>query len=80
MNYWLICLPRKDLERCIDGGVFGLARRQAISSVRQGDKIVCCAGKGDWKLIAVGDATSDYYIDDEPVFLKEGPVAESSKA
>ena len=32
----------------------------------------CCAGKGDWKIIAIGVVTSDYFIDDENVFLKEG--------
>ena len=72
MNYWLICLPRTDLQHCIEIGVFGLSRKQTIEKVRAGDKIVCCAGKGDWKVIAFGEVTSDYYIDDKHIFLKAG--------
>lgn len=72
MNYWLICLPRADMEHCIKKGIFGLPRKTHIGKVRQGDKIVCCAGAGDWKIIALGEATSDYYMDDSKVFLKEG--------
>jgi hypothetical protein len=72
MNYWLICLPRPDLEHCIESHVFGLGRKNLIGSVRAGDKIVCCAGKGDWSVIATGEATSDYYFDDAKVFLKKG--------
>lgn len=72
MNYWIICLPKADLQHCIDNGIFGLARKLIINGVREGDKIVCCAGKGDWKIIALGEATSDYYVDDEQVFLKQG--------
>lgn len=72
MQYWLICLPRVDLEHCIHRGVFGLARKHTLGGVREGDKIVCCAGKGDWKIIGFGSATSDYYVGDEKVFLKEG--------
>lgn len=72
MKYWLICLPKADLEHCIKVGTFGLARKHLIDQVKQGDNIVCCAGKGDWKIIAAGQATSDYYVDDSKVFLKEG--------
>ena len=72
MNYWLICLPKPDLEHCIKVGTFGLARKHLIDQVKEGDKIVCCAGKGDWKIIATGEATADYYVDDKKLFLKEG--------
>lgn len=72
MRYWLICLPREDLEHCIKNGVFGLSRKNSLGNVREGDKIACCAGKGDWKVIGFGSATSDYYVGDEKVFLKEG--------
>lgn len=72
MNYWLICLPRPDLEHCMKVGVFGLSRKHIIGNVRQGDKIVCCAGKGDWKIIGTGEVASDYYVDLEDVFLKPG--------
>lgn len=72
VNYWIVTLARPDLEHCLKVGVFGLSRKNIISSVRKGDKVACCAGKGDWKFIALGEATSDYYVDDEPVFLKDG--------
>ncbi len=72
MNYWILCLPREDIDRCIKIGVFGLERRNVIAKVAEGDKIVCCAGKGDWKILAVGLATTDYYVDIEKVFLKPG--------
>src|SRR6185369_11632824 len=72
MNYWLVCLPREDLLHCIKHGVFGLARRNVIGKVKKGDKVVCCSGKGDWKVLALGKASSDYYVDDEKIFLKEG--------
>lgn len=72
MNYWFVCLPRQDLEHCIKVKKFGLSRRHVISNVAKGDSIVCCAGKGDWKIIGLGVVESDYYIDDTKVFLKEG--------
>lgn len=72
MNYWLLCLPREDLEHCMRKGTFGLARKHILGNVSKGDAVVCCAGKGDWKIIGLGAATSDYYVDDTKVFLKEG--------
>lgn len=72
MNYWLICLPREDIERCIEVGTFGLQRKNVIGKVKTGDAIVCCAGKGEWKIIGFGSATSDYYVDDKKIFLKDG--------
>jgi hypothetical protein len=72
MNYWLLCLPREDLEQCMKVGTFGLGRKHILGSVAKGDAVVCCAGKGDWKIIGIGTTTSDYYVDDKPVFLKEG--------
>lgn len=72
MNYWLICLPREDLEHCIKIGTFGLGRKHVLGSVSSGDQVVCCAGKGDWKIIGCGEATGEYYLSVEKVFLKEG--------
>lgn len=72
MNYWLLCLSREDLEHCMEVGTFGLARKHILGAVEKNDLVACCAGKGDWKIIALGSATSDYYIDDKRVFLKEG--------
>jgi len=72
MNYWLICLPREDLEHCMKIGTFGLGRKHVLGHVAKGDPVVCCAGKGEWKIIGLGSTTSDYYVDDKQVFLKEG--------
>ncbi len=72
MNYWLLCLPREDLERCIKVGTFGLSRKHILGHVQEGDAVACCAGKGDWKIVALGSATSNYYVDDKKIFLKEG--------
>lgn len=60
------------MERCIEVGTFGLSRKHILGRVSDGDKVACCAGKGYWKIIALGVATSDYYIDDRKVFLQEG--------
>lgn len=72
MNYWLLCLPRQDMVRCMEVGTFGLQRKHILGKVKKGDSVVCCAGKGDWKIIGVGSTTSDYYVDDKKVFLKDG--------
>lgn len=72
MNYWMLCLPREDIEHCIKLGIFGLSRKHVLGQVKSGDGVVCCAGKGDWKIIAVGKVTSDYYLDDKKIFLKPG--------
>ncbi len=53
-------------------GTFGLARKHILGSVSKGDAVVCCAGKGDWKIIGLGSTVTDYYLDDTKVFLKEG--------
>lgn len=71
MNYWLISLPREDLANCIKHGVFGRDGRGSLPKIRRGDKIVCYVTK-DCRVIALGEATSEYYMDDAPVFLKEG--------
>jgi len=60
------------MEHCIKKGTFGLARKQILGNVSKGDSVVCCAGKGDWKIIGLGVALSDYYMDDAKIFLKEG--------
>lgn len=72
MNYWLICLPREDLEHCMRMGTFGLGRKHILGHVVTGDGVVCCAGKGDWKIIGQGTAISDYYVDAKKIFLKDG--------
>lgn len=53
-------------------GTFGLNRKYMLGQVCKGDKVVCCAGKSDWKIIGIGTATTDYYVDDTKVFLADG--------
>lgn len=60
------------MEQCMRVGTFGLGRKHILGHVQKDDVVVCCAGKGDWKIIALGSALSDYYVDDKKVFLKEG--------
>ncbi len=72
MNYWLVCLPREDLLHCMKVGTFGFSRKHILGNVVKGDSVVFCAGKGDWKVIATGNAISDYYLDISDIFLKEG--------
>lgn len=68
---WLICLPRKDLQHCMEIGVFGLNRKFILGRVKRGDRIVCCASK-DWKIIGTGQITEEYYLDTERIFIADG--------
>lgn len=61
MNYWLLCLPREDMLHCMKIRTFCLNRKHILGGVSKGDAVVCCAGKGDWKIRGTGSATSDYY-------------------
>lgn len=71
MDYWLICLPREDMEHCIKIGVFGATRKAGLASAKKGDKIICYITK-ECKIIATGELTSDYYMSDESIFRAEG--------
>ncbi|MBX9721832.1 MAG: EVE domain-containing protein [Candidatus Obscuribacterales bacterium] len=71
MRYWLIALPREDIEHCIKIGTFGLCRKYVLGNVQPGDKLGCYVTK-ESKIIALGEATSNHYLDDQPVFLREG--------
>jgi len=64
MNHWIICLPREDMEHCIKLGTFGLNRKHTLGQVKAGDKVACYITK-ESKIIALGEATSDYYLDDK---------------
>ena len=68
---------KEDIEQCIRIGTFGLDRKHILGHVATGDSVVCCAGKGDWKIIGLGVAVSDYYVDDKNIFLKEGVLPRS---
>jgi hypothetical protein len=76
MNYWFLSLPRADIEHCIKIGTFGLNRKHILGRMAEGDKVVCCAGKGDWKIVGVGVAESTYYVADDKIFLKDGLFAD----
>lgn len=71
MNHWIIALPRKDMEHCIKIGTFGLGRKFILGHVQKGDKVACYVTK-EYKIIALGETTTDYYVDDSSVFEKEG--------
>lgn len=71
MNYWLIALPREDMEHCIKVGVFGAHRKHSIGNVQKGDKVACYITK-ESKIIALGEATSSYYMDDKKIFKSDG--------
>ncbi|MBX9688712.1 MAG: hypothetical protein K2X27_18540 [Candidatus Obscuribacterales bacterium] len=74
MRNWLICLPRADMEHCIKIGKFGLNRKHIMGGIKEGDGVVCCASK-DWKILAVGRATSQYYLDTAKVFFERWLVS-----
>lgn len=71
MNYWMICLPREDMDHCLKIGTFGATRKVGIGKARKGDKVVCYVTK-DCKVIAVGELTSDYYMADDEIFKSKG--------
>lgn len=71
MNYWIIALPRPDMENCIKVGAFGANRQGIVGYVETGDKVACYITK-EYKIIALGEVTQGYYLDDEKIFLREG--------
>lgn len=71
MNYWIIALPREDMEHCIKVGTFGANRKHSIGNVQKGDKVACYVTK-ETKIIALGEASSNYYMDDKKIFKAEG--------
>lgn len=71
MNYWLLSLPREDMEHCIKVGTFGSQRKGVLGRVQKGDKVACYVTK-ECKVIALGEALSDYYMDDKKIFKASG--------
>lgn len=71
MNYWIVSLPRPDMEHCISIGTFGAKRKFVMGQVKPGDKVVCYVTK-EFKIIALGEATSEYYLDDAAIFRAAG--------
>jgi ribosomal protein L14 len=73
VNYWIVTLPREDMEHCIKIGTFGLNAKQSMGSIEPADRIVCCVTKEKpWKAIAFGEITSNMYVDDKQIFKKPG--------
>ena len=72
-RFWIISLPRADMEQCIKAKVFGLKRKYLLGSVQTGDGIACYVTK-DAKVIALGEVTKGYYCnkDKSSVFLADG--------
>jgi len=68
VNYWLLALPPEHIEHCITIGTFGLNRKHIMGRVKTGDKVACYAHK-DRKIIGLGEATSDYYVDEKRFLL-----------
>ena len=67
MKYWIIALPRDKMEHCIDIGTFGLNRKYVLGSMQPGDFVACYVNK-EYKIVALGEVTEPYYIDDSKVF------------
>jgi len=59
------------MEHCIQSGTFGLNRKHNLGKVELGDKVACYITKEN-KIIALGEATSDYYMDTKKIFKQEG--------
>jgi hypothetical protein len=73
MKYWIVTLPREDLEHCMRIGVLGFNSKQRLGSIEDGDRILCCATREKpWKIIGIGTVSAPLYIDDKPVFKNPG--------
>lgn len=70
MNYWILALPRVDMEHCMKVGVFGLKRKNQLDKMKIGDKLVLLATK-EAKVLGFGEVTKEYYVDDAKVFLAQ---------
>ncbi len=71
MIHWIIALSREDMEHCIQFGIFGMNKKSPLDRVDVGDKIVCYVTK-DRKIIALGEVSDGYYLDEAKVFKKDG--------
>lgn len=71
MNYWMLCLPRPDMEHCIKIGSYGLKRALVINNVKADDKLVLYVSR-ECKVIALGTVTKGFYRSSRPVFRAAG--------
>lgn len=68
---WIVCLPRADMEHCIEIGTFGMKRKYMLGSVQKADGIACYVTK-EAKIIGLGSVTREYYSGKSSIFLSEG--------
>jgi len=59
------------MEHCIQIGTFGLNRKYLIGSAEPGDKVACYVTQEN-KIIALGEVTTGYFLDDKKIFKGEG--------
>jgi predicted RNA-binding protein len=84
LNYWIVALPREDMEHCIKIGTFGLNRKYVLGRIQPGDKLACYITK-ECKIISFGEVTSEYCMDTKKIFKEDGflqehfPVSESKE-
>lgn len=71
MRYWIIALPREDMDHCLKIGAYGMNRKSPLNKVEKGDGIVCYVTK-DRKIVATGMVSEGYYMDDAKIFKKDG--------
>ena len=67
MNYWLIAIPREDMEHCIEIGCYGRNAAAKFLAVEPGDKVACYVSR-ETKIVALGEVTRGYYQDEKKVF------------
>lgn len=71
MKNWILSLPRQDMEHCVKIGTFGMNRKHLLGNMKVGDNVACYVTK-EYKIIALGEVTAPYYMDDSRVFKSEG--------
>lgn len=75
MNYWILALPRTDMETCMNTGIFGMSYPYLLGRVQINDKIICCASK-EWKVIGLGHVTRPHHVGHSKIFNKNGDFPE----
>lgn len=76
MNYWIVALPRPDMERCLEIGTFGMNYAYLLGRVQPGDKIVFIASRREWQVMAFGEVVKGHYVSSKRVFLSNAGVFE----
>lgn len=71
MSNWIIALPREHMEHCIKVKTFGLNRKHILGKVKKGDNVACYITK-EYKIIATGNVTQGYFLDDSKIFKADG--------